>query len=106
MINVPSGFTLARSVLTLNAMFPAGAGPAVLEKIPVLPLRVIVSAVIVIAPGAKAAVPPSTPTLICALSRATSVAASVDSGPRPEMVTVPAGPAGLSSSPLELLMNT
>ena len=76
--------TFARSWLTLSAIFPAGAGPDVKEKISVLPLIVIVSAVIVIVPGGKSDLPPTVAVLICALYRATSLAGSVDSWPIPE----------------------
>ena len=106
LISVPSGFTFARSVLTLSAMLPAGAALDVNATIPVSPVRVMVSAVIVIAPGGKAAVPPSTAVVILTLLRATSLAASVASGPRPEMVRVPAGPPVLSVLEPGLLMNT
>lgn len=64
LIRVPSGFTFDRKVLTLRAIFPAGAGLVVEEKIRVLPLMVMVSAVIVMVPGGRAPVPPSTAVLI------------------------------------------
>ena len=69
LVNVPSGCTFARRLLTLNEMFPAGAvaSPKVLAKNTVRPLRLTVSAVIVIEPGGVAGVPPSIPELNCAL---------------------------------------
>ena len=89
LITVPSGFTLARSWLTLSTIFPAGAGPDVKEKICVPPLMVIVLAVIVIVPGGKPEFPPCVAVLICPLYRATTLAGSADSGRSPEIVIVP-----------------
>ena len=107
LINVPSGRTFARRVLTLKEIFPAGAvaSPNVLAKNTVRPVRLTVSAVIVIEPGGVAGVPPSMPELSWALLRMTTLAASVVSGRRPEMVNLPAGPAVLPTS-LAVLIKT
>ncbi len=61
---------------------------------------------IVTADGAVVAVPPFANVLIAMLLSATSAAASVDSGPGPEMVTVPARPAVWSEPLLALATNT
>ena len=66
LISVPSGFTFPLKVLTLRTMLPAGAAavPKAPEKIPVLPLKLSVSAVITVALDAgRVAAPPSSPEL-------------------------------------------
>ena len=98
LISVPSGFTFARSWLTLKTMFPAGAAtsPNVLAKTSDSPLRLTVSAVIVIEPDRRSAAirrPPAVKSI--PLLKTTDWAASVDSGRIPEMVRSPAGPAVL-----------
>lgn len=110
-IGVSSGFVFPRSVLTLSAICPAGAGPIVLATIfaalppPGVPSLVSTkeSAVMVIADGVVAAVPPKTLELIEVSFRRTLVA--VVPGPRtPWMVILPAGPAPASALLLSLAM--
>src|SRR5437867_4949947 len=86
-------------------MFPAGAAPLVSALMFRLLVKLSISAVMVIVAGRVAAVPPFTVVLSSVLLSTTSLAASVASGPRPEMVTVPARPAVLVLLSLVLAMN-
>src|SRR5437867_2474 len=82
-IGVSSAFTLLRRVFTLSTMLPAGAGPIVFAtKVAAAPppgnpsfVRTTESAVIVIADGVVAAVPPKIRELIVVSLRRMLVAA-------------------------------
>ena len=106
LIRVPSCFTFARNVCTLNVILLPGAERDVKAKNTVLPVMLTVSDVILITPGTSAAVPPNTAELICALLRAINEAGSVDYGRKPEIVSAPAGPAVSSALTLGVLRNT
>ena len=106
LIRVPSCFTFARNVCTLNVILLPGAERDVKAKNTVLPVMLTVSDVILITPGTSAAVPPNTAELSCALLRAINEAGSVDSGRKPEIVSAPAGPAVSSALTLGVLRNT